>query len=183
MKHIKSLLSLGAILMGLAVSSSANLYTDTNTHNTDVSEGETVSGQWSYGPIGSGETVTGVETWFKFSSGDNDYEQVHIDLGTGEAPIDYSFTSSTFNFGSNYTIHWNFNSPGSLFADAANGILSYEITASNKRDSNNDFTFEWAKVNVTTSAKNVPDSGATVALLGLALLGVVGFQRRFQFAR
>ncbi len=183
MKNIKFLFTLGAILSGLAASSSANLYTDTNIHNVDVFEGQSVSGQWSYGPIGAGETVVGVETWFKFSSGDNDYEQVHLDLGTGEGPVDYSYNSSTFNFGPNYTIHWNFNSPASLLADAANGFLSYEITSTNKRGLDNDFTFAWAKVNVTTTACKVPEGGATVAMLGLGLLGFFGLQRKFQLAR
>ena len=185
MKNIKTALLLGAAALAICVSASANVYTDTNTHNLDMYEGDTFTGHWTYGPIAANQTVTKVETWFKFSSSDTDYEQVHIDLGTGEGVTDYSNTSGTINFGSNYTIDWVFNT-ASLLADAANGTLNYTITAIGNSHISNDFTFNTARVDVTTITKTtqkIPDGGATIALLGLSLVALAGAQRKFRSVR
>lgn len=183
MKKITSTLIALTAFLALTLSAKAGMYTDTNIHNDNLFEGQSASGTWSYGPIGTGETISKIETWFKFSSSDQSFEQVHIDLGTGEGPIDSSFTSGTFNFGSNYTVNWTLNSGASLFADAANGFLSYVVSAPTIRSIDNDFTFDWAKVEVTTMSRSVPDSGATIAFLGLGMLAIAGAQRKFRLIR
>ena len=164
----------------LAVSSSANPYTDTNHPNVDVYEGQTVTGQWSYS-IGAGETVVSVESWFNFESGDSDKEQATVKVGVGEGVVDQTMTSSFTNFGSLYTVHFNASSLQSLLDDAANGLLSYSVTATNLSGVQNDFTFTEASVKVTT--RSVPDAGATLGMMGLALGGFAGFQRKFRLAR
>jgi len=181
MKPIKSLLTLGAALVALAVSASATVYTDTNTHNVPVYEGQTVNGQWSYGPIAAGEVVTSVQSWFTFASEDSDKEQAYIEVGTGEGPVDQTSYTAYTNFGNSYTFTFGASSIASLLSDAANGLLSYSVSANNIRNLDNDLTFISAKVNVTT--RGVPDGGATLAMLGLAFVGFVGFQRKFRLAR
>ncbi len=185
MKTIKSLLTLSAVFAALFLRASAGFYTDTDVQNVTLSEGDSVTGQWSYGPIGAGETITKIDTWFKFSSEDSETEQFHIDLGVGDGNIDASTTSLVFNFGSNYTLNWTFTNNASLFADAANGLLSYTVTATsnNNRQWENDFTFNWAKVEVTTAKSSVPDGATTIALLGMSFIGLVGMQRKFRLVR
>jgi hypothetical protein len=162
----------------------AVLYTDKNTHNDVMEEGDVVTGKWSYGPIGSGETVTSVETWFKFASSDSAYEEYQVLIGTGEGPVDY--TSGEIQFNGLVIGHWYFDS-GSILSDAANGYLSYRVEATATPSGNyNDFEFKWAKVEVrtaegtgtTTRNHGVPDGGGTVALLGVGLLGFWAFRRR-----
>lgn len=183
MKNLKSILLIGVSLFAMSVSASASLYTDTNTHNEFLSEGESVEGQWSFGPIASGETITKIDTWFKFSDTDSASEQVHVALGIGDGNTDATWTSGTFNFGSNYTFNWTFNSGASLFADAANGLLSYRVTATNVSQLTNDLTFNWAKVDVTTTSNRVPDDSSTIAFLGLGMVALAGMQRKFRAVR
>ena len=187
---MKSILTFSAAFLAMAVSASATLYTDTNTYYTDqhngpdtlgvkLNEGQVMTDMWSYGPMASGETVTKVETWFKLFDNDSDKEVVYIQLGVGESPVDFTFSSGVVEFGGSYLLNWSFTpaTNASLLADAANGFLSYSVTASNQSNLSNDLYLEYAKVNVTTSS--VPDSGATIAFLGFGLLAMAGAQRRF----
>lgn len=180
MNPIKSLVIIPAALLALAVSASANIYTATNTPNIGVYEGQTVTGQWSYS-IGAGETVVSVESWFNFSSVDPEKEQASVKVGVGEGVIDQTMTTSFTNFGSLYTVHFNASSLQSLLDDASNGLLSYSVTATDVRGVDNDFTFTDATVKVTT--RSVPEGGATLGMIGLALVGFVGFQRKFRLTR
>ena len=180
--NIKSFLTIGAAFVALCLGASAGVYTDTNNHNKSLSEGESFTGQWSYGAIGAGETITKINTSFNFSDSDSESEQFHIDLGVGEGGTDATYTSGTFSFNSNYTFNWTFTTGASLFADAANGLLSYTVTATdnNSRNWDNDLKFKSASVEITTVKNSVPDGGTTLALIGMSFLGLVGMQRKFR---
>jgi hypothetical protein len=180
MNPFKSLVILPAALLVLAVSASANIYNATNHPNVDINEGQTVTGQWTYS-LGAGETVVSVESWFNFESSDSDREKAEVKVGVGEGVVDQSRTTSFTNFGTLYTVHFDASSLQSLLDDASNGILSYSVTATNVGNVQNDFTFTTASVKVTT--RSVPEGGATLTMLGLTLVGFVGFQRKFRLAR
>src|SRR3978361_1750797 len=105
MKNLKALITAGAALLAMAVTSSANVYTKINDTDVDIYEGQTFTGQWSY-TIGAGETVVSVESWFTFSSEDRDAEEALVKVGVGEGVTDENLTSSFTNFGSLYTVHF-----------------------------------------------------------------------------
>jgi hypothetical protein len=61
----------------------------------------------------------------------------------------------------------------------SDGNISYRLDV-HPNSNNNDVTLEWGRLTVVTAdtTSRVPDGGATVALLGLGLLGLVGLKRR-----
>jgi hypothetical protein len=188
MKNLPSLLTLGTAILAMAISASASIYTDTNTYSSrfsegiTLSEGQSYSDSWNYAATPANETITKIETWFNFSSADNEKEQVKIDIGTGEAPVDFSFLSNVINFGDNKQFSWAFTNNAGLFDDASNGVLSYIVKATNISGVN-DFYFSSASVKITTVSNSVPEGGATIALLGLGFLGLVASQRKFRLVR
>lgn len=66
----------------------------------------------------------------------------------------------------------------SLFTLDQTGILSY--TVSLESGCLTEFWLDNAKLTAQAGTRNVPDSGATVALLGLGLVGLVAAKRRFR---
>lgn len=60
----------------------------------------------------------------------------------------------------------------------ADGILSYSVKIPNISGNTDDVWLKWAKLEVTTECRQVPDGGATLSLLGLGLMGLVAVRRR-----
>jgi hypothetical protein len=94
----------------------------------------------------------------------NNRDRISIDLGDMTASgqvLDYSFASLDLNI---------------LATIDASGMLGYTITATK-----GDFFVNDASLTVDASAQSVPDGASTVALLGIALLGLSAAARKFGF--
>lgn len=65
-----------------------------------------------------------------------------------------------------------------LFDLSADGIVSYTITRNS-----GEFYLRNATLTAVAGSNSVPDNGVTIVLLGMSLIGVVGFQLKFAVAR
>ncbi|MDQ8188610.1 VPDSG-CTERM sorting domain-containing protein [Pelagicoccus sp. SDUM812002] len=102
-------------------------------------------------------------------------------LGFGHRYYDVDLGSDDFVSGSFYTFFAggaDETGPvlgGALLALDSTGALQYTVTNNGSKS----FSLVAAKLNATAEAKSVPDSGATLALFGFGMLGLVGLRRRF----
>lgn len=106
------------------------------------------------------------DTWNQSDSGwfSDEAETVEVDLGTMDfqSPIEVGFLSSVYG-------------SISILTDLdEDGILGYTISSTQ-----GDFKVLSAGLAATYEARPVSDSGTSLALLGLGLLGLVGISRRF----
>jgi hypothetical protein len=65
-----------------------------------------------------------------------------------------------------------------LFDLSADGIVSYTITRTD-----GEFYLRNATLTAVAGSNSVPDGGTTLALLGMSVIGVFGFQRKFALSR
>ena len=113
------------------------------------------------------ETVTSAHAWFQV--GDDwdlryEKEKVAVDLGRTYGQFSGSATSSLL--GGDF-------SGEALASLNATGMLQYTI-----RRTEGDFDALAAKLYIETSPRAVPDGGATLMLLGVALAGIESLRRR-----
>lgn len=186
-----------AALITILISSSAFgvLYTDSVTHSQTISKGDSpaFSYVWNYGPIGTGETITSIKTTFglKDLNGPQVAEDYSIRIGLGPI-LDFQDLGVDIDLALNivnlvvYNFDSSFNAPApngdwsTLTADASDGNLKFNIQANNSLGDPDQFELYNSKIEIYTATPSVPDSGTSVALLGLALFGLGAFARRIR---
>lgn len=89
----------------------------------------------------------------------------------------YSIKFGPETFASGGSFYWFLNLSGSVSGSAfgtldATGILSYTVYRNS-----GEFWLKNARLDVETAPRQVPDSGATLALLGIAMAAVAGARR------
>lgn len=114
------------------------------------------------------EMVTAAQVWLNFSDDSDGYEKAKVSLGIG------TWTSPEWEVDPG-TMSWSFGSGSAVVAALQDGIMEYDITATM-----GDFTVNWGKLKVWTEERTqgVPDSGSTLGLLGLTLVGLAHARRK-----
>lgn len=186
MKSIKAILTLAVALFVGATASKAASYTfvDWNLQGLNsykfLGQGQTYTGLWDISDSPNFSTSLNftsavADFWFADDSGSDAAEYVRIDLGA---------TNNWKNVEVNGTISYTTNLvyydlvsgalSGSLLLDIAqDGKLSYKVTATS-----GDTYLKETRLTVNASTRQVPDHGSTLAMAGLALIGLVAFKRR-----
>lgn len=191
MKKLLLLAAAGSLFIA-SQASAALMHHDLNHEHKKLSEHgrKSVSGTWSFGAIESDETITEIITKFTFSDKkDRTDEDLTISVAT-RGVDDYIFNTPDFELGRYKKFVFNFTSSfvatglstftswNSLVADAMDGKISYKVEIDNNGKGKNDFKFRDAEIWVKTTKFAVMDSGTTLALLGLGILGLAGVRRR-----
>lgn len=168
---------LGVLGLGV-VTASASLYYDVDYHNTVLGPTRiSKSGTFNIAVQGynpTAETIDWAGFAFTFVDSDNREDTVRISLG--HSIVSYENISYGFNiFGGLLT--------GNALLDLrADGIISYTV----KWVSGDPFKLISAALiaestpNATLPSEPVPEGGATVAMLGLALLALEGARRKLR---
>ena len=193
MKLLTPLLALGAFALATSTTQAAFVWTDLNVDQpVYLSAGQSTSGTFnlngiaaeSGGPVfvaGSFE-LTSAKAYFAFADdaffGDVPYlgdsnEYVTVDIY--DAPNSYEVDGS--HILSYLTWDWITGSvQASLLGTlSSTGELDYTITVTR-----GDTWFKAAKLKAYGDYKQVPDASATVALMGLGLLGLAAARKRFR---
>lgn len=116
------------------------------------------------------ETITSAVADFTFQDPFGGNESLHVDL-SGDILTNGSFSGK---------LVLSTGVINSLFSLDQTGALSY--TVSLESGYLTEFWLDNAKLTAQASPRNVPDSGATVVLLGLGLVGLVATKRHFRSA-
>ncbi len=199
MKALKNLLSSTTLLvtLSLASSASASLYwedRDPNSGNGPLAflyEG----GNWHYksdfnilidGFNPANHHVTKIQVWFAFADDQNDgSEKVDIVVGNqklwNNQEVDGNHSNAPWSY------HWlSMDVTGNLpiyNEISANGKIDYKVTIQDLLPRWKDREDTWLKIahlKVWGDVKQVPDAGATVALMGLGLVGLAAARKRFR---
>jgi len=119
--------------------------------------------------------ITSAKAWFAFAD-DNDsaYEYVDITLDNllliNDAEVD----------GSHAAYDWrSAGLTGQMLFQLQDGVISYTVKLLNTHGVN-DVWLKVAKLKAYGDYKQVPDASATVALMGLGLLGLAAARKRFR---
>jgi hypothetical protein len=128
-------------------------------------------------------TITKAVVTFGFWANDYAMEQMKVRFGATSNPYSSPFPADGQVNG--YEI-FEFVLGGNALSDLqADGKLDYKVKLmdlgqiSSYCDNNKDNVWlKWAKLEVTTECRKVPDGGATAALLGFGLLGLAAMRRR-----
>ncbi len=174
---MKNILFLASIVVGL-LATHAGAITYTATNSDDV----------YFGSFGGVDTYTdsfnltndgykpGTEQVYSATA-----EFVFWDLFGGSESLSVALGNSPFEQTGSFSnlITLSDSVVGSaLFDLSADGIVSYTITRNS-----GEFYLRNATLTAVAGSNSVPDNGVTIVLLGMSLIGVVGFQRKFAFAR
>ncbi len=186
-KWVYRALVLGAAT-ALAPSSFGLMWQDYDYVGVFLGEGESYSGQFDITGSSNGydqnlHELTHARVGFSFSdgywSGDSGKEWVDVWLGSSQV-WDHREVDGTHRYGFDWI--WR-GLNGTMLADLQDGIISYTVKVENRRDGKyNDVWLKEAKLkawgNEIPDRHGVPDSGASVLLLGIGLLSAFLLKRR-----
>lgn len=181
--RITSRISALAIATILASSSFGLMWQDYENVGVFLGEGQSYTGQFniaspSVGYDQSIHELTHARVGFSFSdgywSGDSGREWVDVWLDSSQL-WNHREVDGTHRYGFDW-IWRGFN--GNMLADLQDGVISYTVKVENRRDRRyNDVWFKEAKLkawgNERPDGHGVPDSGASVFLLGIGLLSAM----------
>jgi hypothetical protein len=187
MKSLKSLLALATALLIGATAAKAASYTfvDWNLQGLYsykyLDQGQSYTGLWNISDSPGFSTslnFTGAtaDFWFADDSKNDASEYVTINIGAFTGWRTNEEVDGTINYYVNlvsYDLVSGSLSASLLLDIAADGKLSYKVKAVR-----GDTYLKETRLTVYASDRKVPEHGATVAMLGVALLGVVAIKRR-----
>ena len=179
-----------ALLSGLFLAASANalMWEDYDYVGEWMTEGESYTGSFSItAPVDDYDPalhhVTSARVGFSFAdSNDDSYGRG----GDGKEWVDVwidatqIFDHVEVDGSRSGGFDWIWSGlNGFLVADLQDGMVNYTVQVENKRDGKrNDVWFKEAKLKAWGGYKQVPDSGASLALLGLGMAFIVGIRKR-----
>jgi hypothetical protein len=175
---MKKILFLASIVAGLLVANAgAKTYTDTDSNDVYFSSGyggvSTYTSSFNivndgYKPLT--EQVYSATAAFEFLDTWGGSEQLSVALGG--SPFEQTSSFSGYITLSDSVVG------SALFDLSTDGIVSYTITRAS-----GEFTLKNAVLTAQAGSRSVPDGGLTLALLGMSVIGVFGFQRKFALSR
>jgi hypothetical protein len=204
---MKKLVVLTALALGFTVPALADVFSDFDKivrQLTDSSSGrvyngvfsvvnedsglDTYTGSGAHGPAGwgagstvlgynPGDTIIGATVSFGLWDNDSAKEQVSFSIGgvsLGSSPGNQISGYNTFSYDLFSVL--SASALDTVLADLADGTIDYRVRMANEWRYE-DVWLKWASLDIRTETLRVPDGGATLALLGLGLLGVA-FARR-----
>jgi hypothetical protein len=186
-RYLSTLLAIGTAIAISSLSAKAITYTDLQTFSPALFFGPGTTGldvfNGTFNILAQGydpsleQVISATATFRVRDNNDAGPEEVTISLGGAAFDSSSSFSNGAITLGGAVL--------GSVLLDlSANGLLAYTITRTQ-----GDFFVDWANLTATAEYRStpggdnpssVPDGGTTAALLGLAMLGMIGASRKWK---
>lgn len=182
MKNAFKILALCSAAVALSSTASALYWEDYDSIVVKLGEGQSYHGEFrivapvdTYNP--AIHTVTSARVGFAFADDASDvgeYVDIWIDASKIWNDLEVNGTHPAINF----AWSWKWLS-GSLLTQLQDGVLNYTVKIQNTPNGYGDTWLKAAHLKAWGELKQVPDSGSTLALFGLGLLGLVAARTRF----
>jgi len=182
MRNVIRSLGVSALILATGAMAQAVTYTDSNFHGVFLSEGQSAGGQFNITPAYNPavEQINSASVTFTFLDdvlGDLLFVnwKLSVDGEAGTVSLNGEQIASESSNSLWFFASLTYGVPANIVLSLSNtGLLDYTISATD-----GDFYFKTASLTADASARQVPDGGVTLMLLGGALVGLAAFRRRF----